>query len=127
MNCLQWNCQGLWNPRIVNVLCDFVQRWDPKIIFLSERELNRVGMEIIKRKVDILYGLIVPSDGQSGGLAMLWKKDINLDIVGYFDNYIDTIVTESPSGFKWRITGFYGHPKTHLRNDSWELLATLTS
>ena len=31
------------------------------------------GMERVQRKVDIQYGLIGLSDGQSGGLAMLWK------------------------------------------------------
>ena len=54
-------------------------------------------MERVKRKVDIQYGLIGPSDRQSGGLAMLWKQDICLDILGYSNNYIDAIVTEQAS------------------------------
>ena len=54
-------------------------------------------MERVKRKVDIQYGLIGPSDGQSGGLAMLWKQDICLDIMGYSINYINAIVIEQES------------------------------
>ena len=44
---------------------------------------------------------------------MLWKKDINMEIKGYAGNYIDAIVIDSISRFKWRITSLYGHPETH--------------
>ena len=37
------------------------------------------------------------------------------------------MVTEGGSGFKWRITGFYGHPETHLRKESWKFLDTLNN
>ena len=29
--------------------------------------------------------------------------------------------------FKWRLTGFYGHPETHRRYESWHLLAFLNN
>lgn len=45
--------------------------------------MRKSGMKRIKRKLENYDGLIVPSDGQSGGIAMLWKKDINLNIMGY--------------------------------------------
>ena len=54
-------------------------------------------MERIKRKVENFDGLIVPSVGQSSGLAMLWKKDINLHIMSHSKNYIDAIIIESSS------------------------------
>ena len=55
------------------MLHNFVQRWDPKIVFLAETKMKNLVLERVKRKVDIQYGLIGLSDGQSGGLAMLWK------------------------------------------------------
>ena len=75
-------------------------------------------MEKENEKVGFAYGLIVPSLGRSGGIALLWKKDISVEVQGYFDNYIDAIVIDPSSSFKWRITGFYGHPKTHRRKES---------
>ena len=69
--------------------------------------------------------LFVPSKGQSGGLAMIQKKDTKLDIITYSPHHIDAIVTESSSRFRWRITGFYGHSNTHKRNDSWKLITSL--
>ena len=57
-------------------------------------------MERAKARASFVYGLVVPKSNRSGGLAMLWKKEINLDIMGYAGNYIDAIVTESISGLK---------------------------
>ena len=113
-----WNCWGLENPRLVRVLCEFVQRWDPKIVFLSETKLKKKAMENEKDKADFANGLIVPSLGWNGGIALLWKRDISVEVQGYLDNYIDAIVTDPSSSFKWKITRFYGHLKTHRRKES---------
>ena len=56
-----WNCQGLGNPRLVRVLHEFVQWWDPKIVFLSETKLKKKAMENEKEKTGFANGLIVPS------------------------------------------------------------------
>ena len=76
-------------------------------------------------KIKFVNGLVVPSEGRSGGLAMLWKREVQLEIMGYSRNHIDAIVTEQVSGYRWRITSFYGHPKTHKRKESWDELVAL--
>ena len=82
--------------------------------------MKRYQMENEKFKTGLLNGLIVPSVGSSGGLAMLWSRDIKVEVQGYSRSYIDAVVTDPESGFKWRITGFYGNPKTHCRKESWD-------
>lgn len=79
---LGWNCQGLGNPQTVRVLCEFVQRWDPKIFCLTETKLNKKTMRKEKEKVGFTNSLIIPSLGRSGGLALLWKKDIVVEVQG---------------------------------------------
>ena len=123
MRALGWNCRGL--PRSVNALCEIVWRWDPNFVFLSETKLKKKAMDRAKRKMGFVYGLVVPKSDKSGGLAMLWKENINLEIMGYAVNFIDAIVTEADLGLKWRITGFYGHPKAHKRKESWDQLKAL--
>lgn len=66
-----------------------------------------------KKSIGFIDGLVVPSSGISGGLALLWRKEITMDIQSYSGRHIDAIVTND-SGFKWRITGFYGNPETHV-------------
>ena len=37
-------------------------------------------MRGIMVKVDLLNGVIVPSYGRSGGIAMLWESDLNVEL-----------------------------------------------
>ena len=78
MNCLGWDCRRLGNPQSVNRLHNFMQHWDPKIVFLSETKLKKSGMERIKRKVENFDGLIVPSGGKSGGACYVMEERIKL-------------------------------------------------
>ena len=51
-------------------------------------------MEIVKYRMGFSNGLIVPSRGRRGGLALLWSRDTNLEIKSFSDHYIDAVITE---------------------------------
>ena len=125
MIALCWNCRGLGTPRSVRALRECVRRWDPKVVFLSETKKNIAGMKRVKVKLDFVNGFYVQREGKGGGLAMLWRKEINLEIKSYSKHHIDAVITEEATSFKWRIIGFYGHPETHRRKESWSFLNTL--
>ena len=110
MIALGWNCQGLGNLRSVRVLGELVQRWDPKIVFLLETKIIKKAMEKVMEKINFVNGLIVPQRGRDGGLALLWKREIDLEIMGYSRSFIYAFITKQDSGFRWRITGFFGNP-----------------
>ena len=122
MNSLSWNCRALENPRSVRALHNMVWCWKPKIFFLMETKSKVMWMEKIKNRIGFANGIIVPSRGRSGGVALFWNREVNLD---YSGNHIDAIVRETDRNLKWRIIGFYGHPKTHRSYESWHLLAFL--
>ena len=88
--------------------------------------MKKYQMEKEKFQTSLLNGLIVPSVGRSGGLTMLWSRDIKVEIQGYSRNYIDAVVTDPDSGFKWRITSFYENPETYRRKESWDFLRSLS-
>lgn len=48
-----------------------------------------------------------------------------MEIKSYSRHHIDAVIVEEETSFKWKITGFYGHPKTHCRKESWSFLNTL--
>ena len=125
MNSLGWNCRGLGNPRSVRALHDLVRCWGPKIVFLSETKVRKNRIERIKDRIGFTNGLSVPCHGRSGGLALLWTRDINLEIKSYSNHHIDAVITEESSNFIWCFTGFYGHPQSHMRQQSWNLLEFL--
>ena len=67
MSLLSWNYHGLGNQLIVNVL------EAPNIVFLMETKSDIEWMKKVWGKCDFKHGLIVPSNGSSGRLALLWK------------------------------------------------------
>ena len=118
---------GLGTPRSVRALHDIVQRWKPKIVFLMETKSKVKHMEKIKNNVGFANGFIVPSQGRSGGVDLFWTREINLEIKSFSGNHIDAVVREVDKNSIWKITGFYGHPETHRRYESWRLLSFLHS
>ena len=125
MNPLSWNCRGLGNPQLVRALHDLVRCWDLKVVFFMETKSKTKHIEMIKNRIGMANGLIIPCIGRSGGLALLWARVVDLEIKNFSNNHIDAIITEPGNNFKWRLTGFYGHPETHRRYESWHLLAFL--
>ena len=112
MNSLCWNCWGIGNPLTVFALHDYVKRWNPKLVFLLETRLKNKHIEKVKYRLGFSNGVIVPRRGRSGGLALLWSSDMNLEVKSYSNFHIDAIITEPENGFSWRYIGFYGHPET---------------
>ena len=92
MNLLSWNCRGLSNLQTVNALSEVVRKEEPKIIFLVETKLNRDWMDMVKDKCNFKNGLYVDNIGSKGGLAMLWKEEVKLDIQTFSQSHIDCLV-----------------------------------
>ena len=70
MIALCWNCQGLGTHQSIKALRECVQRWDPKVVFLSETKKKIAGMKRVKVKLDFLNGFYVQREGKGRGLAM---------------------------------------------------------
>ena len=127
MNSLSWNCRGIENPRSVRALHDLVQRYNPKIVFLMETKVGVWKMKRVQSRIGLQNGIIIPNGGRSGGLALLWERELDVELKSYTRNHIDAIVIDSKLSLKWRITGFYGNPDTNQRKESWNLLQFLNS
>jgi hypothetical protein len=64
--------------------------------------------------------------GKSGGLAVFWKKEVNVHVRMLPKFYFDADITEA-DGFVWRFTGFYGEPSSDKKPLSWKDLQTLNA
>ena len=125
MSCLSRNCWGLGNPQTEDELIAFVINKDPKIVFLMETKLEKILMERIGRKIQFNNIFVVPHVNMAGGLALLWREEINLDIQTYSDRHIDAFINHGVDD-TWRLIGFYGDPETANRENSWSLLRALS-
>ncbi|XP_075659027.1 uncharacterized protein LOC142628878 [Castanea sativa] len=94
------------------------------VLFLMETK--RSITEMLKLCYDLNFQsvLAILSDGQSGGLGLLWKAECDLHIQTFSPHHIDAhiMVKDEPP---WRLTGFYRRPEGHRKHESWRLLRHL--
>ncbi|KAL0368379.1 UNVERIFIED_CONTAM: hypothetical protein Scaly_1056800 [Sesamum calycinum] len=77
MRVLCWNCQGLGPAWTVLSLLELVHLHCPDLVFLSKTKYKTRRYESIKEKLTY-NGVDTASIGKSGGLLMLWRKDIDV-------------------------------------------------
>ena len=70
------------------------------MVFLLETKMMIAEMKKLKMKLGFVNGLYVQRQGRGGGLAMYWRKEVNLEIKSYSRYHIDAVVVEEGSGFK---------------------------
>ncbi|XVF50977.1 hypothetical protein PTKIN_Ptkin04bG0146800 [Pterospermum kingtungense] len=108
----------------IQALQNLLRREDPDVVFLCETIKQVANLENLKRRCN-MYGLVgVDAVGRSGGLAMMWKEDIDLKLMSYSKFHIDMEVTDNQHNV-WRLIGFYGEPDPQKRHEGWTMLKTL--
>lgn len=115
MSAICWNYRGLGNPCTVKALQKAVLEEDHTLVFIIETKFVVSKMEGIKSKLDWQQGLVVPSIRRGGGLTLLWRSSIKVDVQTFSPRHIDAIVTKEHGNKMWRFTGFYGHLETSKR------------
>ena len=100
---------GLGSPPAVCTLTEEVKGKNPTLVFSVKMKATTERMKGFQQKLGFTQGIIVPSDGKSGGLAMLWREGVDVRIKSCSHSYIDVVVHGEGSEGPWSTTGFYGH------------------
>ena len=125
MSLLSWNCRGLGNPQTVNTLKKVIRLEDLNLVFLMKTKSDEEWVKIARNQCGFKDSHVVPSDGLKGGLALFWKSDIKVDVLNSSLSFIDALIKGGDRIGCWHLTGFYGHPETSQRVESWRLLNSL--
>ena len=91
-----------------------------------ETRLDKDGFEEWCGDLPFRNKIIVKQPNTGGGLALIWKEDVQLDLINYTMHHVMVKVTEA-NGFAWFLTCFYGWPEADHRFKSWALLNHLKS
>jgi hypothetical protein len=70
------------------------------------------------------FKIVNPSNGRSGGVALFWKKEVNVQQLYSAPNYIDAKIIGT-DGTEWRLTGLYGEPKWQDKYKTWDKMREL--
>lgn len=70
----------------------------------------------------------VDCKGLSGGLLLLWKSTLKVEIQNFSRRHINAIIhPDDVNGSPWKFTGFYGHLDATKRSEGWSLLCHLST
>ncbi|KAL4643853.1 hypothetical protein ACB092_02G121600 [Castanea dentata] len=87
MRLLSWNYQGLGNPWTGRSLRKIVREQAPNMCFLMETRLDKGGFEKLYGELPYQNKIIVKKPDSGGGLALLWKDDIRMDLINFTNNH----------------------------------------
>jgi hypothetical protein len=92
MSLLCLNYRGLRQPEVVHELHLLMRREKPLILFLSETRLSSNGIELLRVQLGMKGALGIKGGSTGGGLALLWKVEIDIHIQSYSLHHIDSVI-----------------------------------
>lgn len=114
MKLVGWNCRGMGkdldNSTKMEYLARFMRSTSAQITFVSETRTSRYSSSHVNSRFNSLDSFVVPSDGRSGGLWLLWSDDVLLS-VKFFSHYmILALVVDRTSNVEFALACVYGDP-----------------
>lgn len=115
-----------WEPRTVRELRRLMKAKKAEVVFLIETKMNNKKLEPIRSKLGFQNAFGVGSVGKSGGLALLWQGEVELEIQNYSRRHINAIISLN-EGTPWKLTIFYGHPDVSKHEEALSRLRVLAT
>jgi hypothetical protein len=126
MSCLSYNYRGLGRDATVRELRDLAKLFKLTVFCVLETQLHKTWVEGLARQLGYNQSFAVSSSGRSGGLAMFWNNEINLQILSYSQYHLDAVITERDRE-PWRLTCVYGEAQVSERFKTWDMLKFIKS
>lgn len=76
----------------MNELRQLLVASNPDVIFLCETKLRNNEFETVRKKCRLDGCFVVYSVGRRGGLALLWKEEVNVQVQSFSNNHVDALV-----------------------------------
>jgi hypothetical protein len=107
MNCFSWNCRGGGGPEKIQFLKDLLHSTRVEIAFISKtRSSVRRAVEQL-RKISGYNWHMVPAQGLSGGLWLLWANNLKVRVMEADKHFIFAHITDDTTE-GWILRAIYG-------------------
>ncbi|GAA0141803.1 hypothetical protein LIER_02859 [Lithospermum erythrorhizon] len=91
-----------------------------------ETKLHGNEWDNMKNKLKMPQALLVDATARRGGLALLWNRDLEVEVLSFSSHHIEATIKEDGAD-PWRMVGFYGHHEVAKRKLSWSLLRFISN
>lgn len=122
MTQLSWNCRGVAAASTMRELKQLCKAHMPTIVFLMETRAPEGRIENIRRRLKFQNCFCVEARGKSGGLALFWTDEVQVQIMSSSQNIIHTSVLVNSSGVLFDSSYVYGNPTFQQRRGLWSRL-----
>lgn len=125
MRIMSWNCQGLGRSQNLTIprLKEIRKKYFLEMIFLMETKQKKEL--VVDLQVSLGYDRVfqVEPNGLSGGLALLWKREVSVVVKFADKNVVDCAI--SYGGYSFCVSFVYGEPSQIGKEKVWERLMRL--
>ncbi|KAJ1295849.1 hypothetical protein BS78_01G254300 [Paspalum vaginatum] len=123
MSLIAWNCRGsvesLRSPKMLHV-ARLISSTSAQVIFISETCKSKTKRSSLINNFSLSDAFIVPVDGLSGGLWLLWKADYDIDVKKSSPNYILTTAMYKPLSLLVNLVCVYRDPHHSRTTSIWQ-------
>ncbi|KAJ8435568.1 hypothetical protein Cgig2_020030 [Carnegiea gigantea] len=102
-----------------------VERHSSSLVFFSETARSSLELEAIKKKFRDIDGFTTNARGRSGGVALLWKKGLDVSLMSILLHHMDVAVQNVRCSPNWWFMGLYGYSETYNKYTTCDLLKDL--
>jgi hypothetical protein len=119
---LAWNCRGSggsFRSSTMLHLARLLNSTKSQVCFISETRNASITKNAIKNHFNYKDAFVVTSQGQSGGLWLIWNDDIDLTVVDHSHHFIFALCTNKATMKQYGLVCIYGDPHHRLTSVIW--------
>jgi hypothetical protein len=124
MKFVGWNCQGagknLRRSTKMEYLAKFMNSTGAQITFVSETQTSRYNSSKLNSHFNVADSFVVPSEGRSGGLWMLWSDEVCVSVKISNHHMILAIIIDKITNSDFVLACIYGDPHHRHTKMIWD-------
>ncbi len=125
MRILSWNCRRAGRPLTVRTLKALARSERPDVFFVAKTKAKSLKIDKLNNSMGFADCCCVDSRGKAGGLALYWKRGVELEVFFSNKNAIVALIYSDPSKCAWLLIAVHGPPYMAKKRNFWELMAEI--